>query len=113
MRKLQTICVALALLTSSFPAMAWLDGNHWHRECNGSGDSGKLACLVYVHGVLAGAAGQSTLSSTKPVLCMPENGNNQQYMDVYSQYLQNNPQDRHMDATALMFIAFIKAFPCK
>jgi hypothetical protein len=63
--------------------MAWLDGNHWHRECNGSGDSGKLACLVYVHGVLAGAAGQSTLSSTKPVLCMPENGNNQQYMDVY------------------------------
>jgi hypothetical protein len=54
------------------------------------------------------------LEDIDPKVCLPnQGGNNSQYAAVTKRYLDNNPNQLHRPAQALVREAAIQAFPCK
>ena len=64
----------------------------------------------YVVGI-ADAVNGKTAAGGK--FCLPQNVNVQQLIDVAYNYLNANPQERHLTASSIVVYAFSQAFPCK
>ena len=44
--------------------------------------------------------------------CIPQNGTNGQYLQVFLKYLDEHPEELHKPANFILHEAFSKAFPC-
>lgn len=44
--------------------------------------------------------------------CLPENGTNEEYVEVVLHYLNENPNKLHFSYGLLVFLAFRDAYPC-
>lgn len=132
MRKL-TICV-LTFWATSFAPIASADnmtGNGMLDACEAPDDSVMGGfCFGYVIGVIEGmkwgaalpfyltAEGEATTAKTNEFadrltrFCAPDSVTYGQYVDVFTKYLQQNPETRHESARTLAQDAFSQAFPC-
>lgn len=97
-----------------FPAFSQANGNWYHEQCSGGASkSGQDICLGYVTGFAAGIRVQATVDEMSPIACIPPGVSNQQRVDVFTNYLRTNPENRHESASFLLAYALAKAFPCK
>ena len=107
-------------------------GNDLHSACSSSGEIKDLRfgfCIGYIGGAFEGikfgagaimfqamsensAAEVDAASNTMLGLCVPENVERGQIVDVTIKYLEENPQSRHESARGLLFQALQIAFPC-
>jgi hypothetical protein len=107
----------LALLTAS-PAWAEEDGyadtgNYWHGICNSTAKERPYSCTTYAMGIVNGVIAQASYSNTIKPYCAPRGVTFGQYSDVFFRYLNNHPENRHLDATVLAIKAWSEAFPCQ
>ena len=51
--------------------------------------------------------------SLEEAICLPSTGESGQVIDVVKNYLINNPETRHHNAAALIFVALTDKFSCK
>ncbi len=70
-------------------------------------------CLGYTLGVHDSQSSLVALGISKPLYCMPTGVTAGQLRLVVKKWLQENPKDLHSAAGALVFAAFIEAFPCE
>lgn len=88
-------------------------GNAWHMMCNVGKSQRPGACETYVIGLVSGLVAQAGLTDTKLPYCAPKSANYLQYSDIFYKYLENHPESRHYDASAIAIYAWTQAFPCK
>ena len=122
--------IALLVMTSSCRA-AFFDGNKLHEGCKVSGDfvlgfvagsvdtseTGQLAVAgLFADGPMTDEGfrkGFLTSSALVRGFCAPEKASLNQLVDVYCQFLANNPAQRHLQATLLLNKALSSAWPCQ
>jgi hypothetical protein len=86
--------------------------NQQIKEGRGDGSLGQLSDAAFARGFIAGIF--FTLDDIDPKVCLPNQGGNVgQYVAVTKRYLDNNPNQLHRPAEALVREAAIQAFPCK
>lgn len=87
-------------------------GNTWHQLCNTKNGSRPEACYVYAMGIVSGANAQAAISNSKPVFCAPPTVNYAQLADIFYKYLDDHPENRHINAVVLAMKSWQLAFPC-
>jgi hypothetical protein len=87
-------------------------GNFWLAQCSPKSTSKNSNCAFFVHGLTKGAYGHAVITGSKELFCIPDGATTGQAVDVFYRYLVAHPESRHMDASALAFVAFRDAFPC-
>jgi Rap1a immunity proteins len=71
-------------------------------------------CIGYVAGALDMERNIVALSKTwTPHVCYPKNGTVEQAVRVVVKYLRDNPEGLHYSAGSTIWVALMKAFPCK
>jgi hypothetical protein len=53
----------------------------------------------------------NVVTQTK-IICLPDNAELGQAVDVTVNYLRNHPEKRQVSAASMAFVALTKAFPC-
>jgi len=102
-----------------------LDGNGFLGECQkylkGSNPTGAETfgdgtafgfCLGYMAGVTE-TARIWQLGTERQAYCLPEAAENDQLIRVTIKYLEDNPAELHKNASLLVQVALVEAFPCK
>ena len=67
-------------------------------------------CYGYVSGVTDGAVSAEALH---PEICFPDGVTNGQIFDIALKFVRDNPDIRNWSTKNLIFVAVVKAFPCK
>lgn len=110
-----------ALLTVSGGCFAEVDvtsGNYFHQLCSRD----KSGCVYFVSGVVKGAeVAVASLTPAKSAMdvhrklnfCTSDEVTYGQYADVFTKFLDANPEVRHMPAVNLAFMSWMQAWPCK
>lgn len=71
-------------------------------------------CIGYVAGALDMERMLATLSKTwTPHVCYPKNGTIEQAVRVVVKYLRDDPEGLHYSGGSTVWVALMKAFPCK
>jgi hypothetical protein len=96
-------------------AGAFFDGNRLFNLC--TRPVSYAQCAAYILGV-ADAAWLASADPGRAMLgayrwCSPSAVLSGQLVDVVAQYLQRNPQDRHLAASSLIADALQNAWPCR
>lgn len=106
------------------------DGNALYGICRSEDTTRQGFCLGYLIGVTEGlrfgafqvlkqidesntTEGINSSSDLLLRFCIPENASNAQLRDVVLAYLGDNPESRHETARFLVWLAYVKAFPCR
>lgn len=103
---LRKIAVVLlfALLTQAPAQAAWYTGNDLLARCNAGGEPAML-CAGYVVGIADAFAANDNF-------CIPASVNLRQLVDVFVRFLEQHPDERHLQGSGLVARALAKAFPC-
>jgi hypothetical protein len=109
----QSFIVALYVLVVLMPVEAGMTGNGLLRKCQGQGETTIMAmnkgfCL----GIIAGYTDALRTSKGRNV-CIPNEVEWGQRMEVIVKYLENHPEKRHIYYEVLIIDALLEAFPCK
>ncbi|MGE5146813.1 MAG: Rap1a/Tai family immunity protein [Candidatus Eiseniibacteriota bacterium] len=101
--------VVLAALSA--PASAgFTDGNKLYQDCTGMLTMLDSSCAAYISAV-------ADMLATGPVgrhrACLPNGVKLGQAVDVVKQWLNENPQSRHLPGPEVVSTALERAFPCK
>jgi hypothetical protein len=118
-------CGAFAQKVEVLPFVA--SGNSFLRDCSVVNkenttlgeDTGSVACLLYVGGVMQGAELGSgvTRFEAKPMVlpklfCRPENVEMLQAVRIVLKYIRENPEKANNETAALIIMAIREAYPC-
>ena len=117
---MKKMCLALCFLLI-FPngVLAWQTGNEFLRLVEESDKSlgiGQAFGMGYVSGVADGMRTSYTLGLTSDKSMMfdiPEGVDREQMLGITMKYLKEHPEGRHLQASFLIWHAFITAFPGK
>jgi hypothetical protein len=130
MRKSVLPLFALIFATAHCEA-AFLDGNKLHEGCKvsrslvigfvaGSVETSDIADIA-IGGLFA--TGQMSDSDFKKIYlssralikayCPPQGATLNQYVDIYCQFIMNNPSERHLQASLLLNKSLMAVGPCK
>lgn len=106
----------VAMLLSTSANAQFVDGNRLLELCDQSpaNVSGYVLGVVdweITLGVSTGVDGDSHLR--KRFLCVPTGVRASQIVDASCAYLRNNPQNRHWNASALVYNAVLAMYPCQ
>lgn len=123
MFKLFLVRTSLLLLVAT-PTWSFNTGNELFNAMQTKSET--LEVLRFVKGVASGAELAIELGKTGTIgsmstderdraleICMPTGVTMGQTVDVVKKWLQNSPENRHMDAAFLVLIALRKGFPCR
>jgi hypothetical protein len=88
------------------PVKAFMHGNDLYPACRTTPDTG---CVVFVVG-LADALEMVAPHLTN--ICRPNGVTYDQLLDVFMNWLEDHPADRHRPAAKLAGLAFAEAWPC-
>lgn len=111
-------CLLLAVSCGSYAKEDIHSGNSWYSSCAASSTS----CLDFIFGLDTGFVYSAfLLIDTKHNVdarsylgyCPSDNVNMQQRMDVFTKYLKDHPEERHLSAAFLALKSWGKAWPCK
>ena len=69
-------------------------------------------CLAFIEGIAEGYSGRLSVSQHSQSFCLPSNVTLAQSRDVVVKWLRNNPENRHLIASALVVTALNAGFPC-
>lgn len=120
--------IAAALLVMGMISPAWggfMSGNSLLDECQTPKHDMSLYfakrgyCQGYIAGIVDGShIGDSRVDVVKGdvggnVFCMPRTANLNQAIDIVTNWLTSNPQDRHLTAASLVAYALAEVWPCK
>lgn len=88
-------------------------GNYWYEICLSNEQGSKGMCLGYVMGLIQLENLKNVLSNNiGKIYCSPENVTNRQAIDIFLNYLKNNPTTRNGPAPMLFELAMMQSFPC-
>jgi hypothetical protein len=93
--------------TGAGPVQAFVHGNDLYPGCQTSPDQG---CYIYVVGV---ADALELTAQRWTNICRPKAVTNDQLLDVFMDWLEERPAERHRPAAKLAALAFAEAWPCK
>jgi hypothetical protein len=97
--------ILLAALLAGTAHAQFVDGNRLLERMNDESPAQRMHALGYVLGVLDSFYGSD--------ICPPDNVQAGQASAVVKQWLNINPDKRHLMASAIVFIALRNAWPCK
>jgi Ssp1 endopeptidase immunity protein Rap1a len=112
--------------TASAPSWAVLPdistGNGLYQLCTSQDSDESITCISYVFGYVIGAesaaleirrmAGLSPTASLS-AFCRPNGVTAGQLKDIAVKFLTDTPEGRHLSSSALLMVAFERAFPCQ
>lgn len=84
----------------------------WKSACNSEHETLSTMCSAYAQGVGEGIQTQSEYLNTPEPYCMPSEVTVVQRRDVFTKYLNDNPQVLYVWASIAFMEAMINAFPC-
>lgn len=104
-------CLAIACFSLASPAGAgFMDGNSLLERCQGDqSDFRKGYCAAYVAGV---ADSIPVMPEVSKAVCIPATATLAQLRDVTVHFLEQHPETRHVEASAIVLRALVVAFPC-
>ena len=82
-------------------------GNRLYRYCT----EGSKSCTSYIAGIVDTLMVVNVVTQNK-MICLPDNVELGQAVDVTVNYLRAHPATRHVNAASMAFVAGAKAFPC-
>lgn len=126
---IRIICILFFFFLNNAEASGWT-GNHLLTNCSAfvsvlNGDKGRDnvdrtgLCIGYLNGIRDGVILMNTLASNQHrkndyyAICFPNNVSMGQSARILVKFLQERPEDLHIDAGALYYAALLNAFPCK
>ena len=115
---LKVLVCSVALLTVATPAKAEVfestqTGNGLLGLCRSSDNSREmLACYSYLKGTLDGWLTSENTFRNGPSFCIPEGVTLIQLRDILVRWLDENPERRHEEGSALIVNAIVRSFPC-
>lgn len=99
---------AAAALNGSFA-----NGNALLADCDSSVGYDRGACSGYISGVSDAIASYQTVHAFPDFVCMPDQVQRGQIIDVVVKYLRDHPEKRHLGAASMVTAALRLAFPCE
>jgi hypothetical protein len=81
--------------------------------CTSKQVTNHLICVSYIAGFLSGVGNQAILSGSKPLFCLPKGVSNGQVVSVFTRYLNEHPEQLHIDVPSLLVFSLGNAFPCE
>lgn len=132
-------CLAFGLFVAAWPSVSntQTTGNALKEWCEDPEEVFQALCAVYIEGVRGGLEygaistyldfisrivfelSEQTYSEVKALrtsdllgICQPAGVTGDQIIDVVKKFLEENPERRHEDASALVYSALFDAFPC-
>lgn len=112
------IGASFALAASSASAAAndssyFVSGNALLRGCQSAGAIHQAQCAGYVSGVFDMSNGFALIFTKRTaLLCAPPGADTSQFRDIAIRWLIAHPENRHLPASDLVFMAFLDAYPC-
>ena len=104
-----TLCISPSVVQSQNVQLRFYSGNDIFPSCQ----SNSSFITGYVTGVIDYAGIASSITDRSSIrVCVPLDATNGQAKDVFCKFLADNPEKRHIDASALVFNAMQDAFPC-
>lgn len=91
-------------------------GNDLIADCVTENPARELACLGYVMGAVDGFRNGAALVENYPdylKICVPNGVTQGQIRDVVITHIRQNPENRHLPASALVFTALNSTFFCE
>ena len=70
-------------------------------------------CLGFVRGLHMTHEIYGAISENYKVFCLPENVSTTQLAKIILKYLENHPENLHLEAASTAFVALKKVFPCE
>ncbi|MCF8532423.1 MAG: hypothetical protein K9G48_05435 [Reyranella sp.] len=115
------ILVALLLAGTSLPATAQgvnvtvlVNGNEMHDWCTSSSGNAKASlCLGFIMGVLDTITTLQATNQAARQVCVSRGVTPGQAKDVFLSYLNQKPQERHLAAASIVWVAMHEAWPCR
>ncbi len=91
-------------------------GNFWFTVCGSKGQLEEAVCTAHIAG-LRGAFEMSAdyykIEKKRHLYCVADDVTLQQSIDVFVEFLRDNPKLRNNTSRVLFAVAMIKAFPCQ
>lgn len=115
---LKILACTFVLLTATTPAKADVfentqTGNGLLGLCRSSDNSREmLACYSYLKGTLDGWLTSENTFRNEPSFCIPKGVTLIQLRDILVRWLDDNPERRHAEGSALIVNAIVRSFPC-
>jgi len=112
------LTIVLLCSFSQAAAKGFLSGSEILDRCEAYlSETGSVArgetCVGYVMGITDAHGTFTDWGEMSPLWCTPDNMSTGQMVRVVTKYLQEHPEDLHLQAASLVSIALRKAFPCK
>ena len=105
--------LAVMLLLSAQSQASFLTGGDLLRRCESESSGPRAECVGYVEGIndyQTTLLGWSFLD--EPYFCTPKGVRSYQLVKVVTKYLNDHPEELHLEAGGLAAVALYKAFPC-
>lgn len=99
MKKL--LCAA-AMLAAPAAGAYIVHGHDLHEVCSTDAE----VCQAYVVGVLEG------FDASGKLICLPSGSSGEQYMVIFTNYLQAHPERLHEPAARLLLDSIFETYPC-
>lgn len=109
MKLLAALAISLACsMSSPGNAQGFFTGNEIKRLC----DRGNSFCDGYLIGVVDHLLMQQTIIGAKQYFCVPPGTEIGQVLEVIKKHINDDAQNRHWQATTLVYNGFSKAYGC-
>jgi len=103
--------IGLVMLLAAESA-TFLEGGDLYGLCKGD-KAEKLQCLRYVEGAADGiAVAQWAEKQNVRDVCIPTKTTIKKLANVTVKFMNKHPEERHLQASIIVWTAFKKAFPC-
>ena len=115
MRKIGYMGLVMLLFVSSVNAQ-YTTGNQLYELCQFQEDPIKfMPCEFFIIGAWEMYLTAVGFSNSPPQrgICAPENSSKSQTVDIVKNYLESHPENRHVEATALIVLALSEVWPCE
>jgi hypothetical protein len=111
---LSRVLALVVTLSISMGSAALWTGNDLLQICADEDDHFKFTrCMAYINGANDSHVLTQTLNKLDSFYCIPEKVTLGQTAKVVSKYLENHPEVLHERAVDHVFVALMRAFPCK
>lgn len=111
------MAVALSFILATPAHATFMDGNKLLNECTATKDEttyfqSQARCNGYIISNVDTITLLKTVGMTKAKYCVPNGVTAGQLVDIFIQYSNKHPENRHYDASIILIFAFREAFPC-
>ena len=110
----RVLALVVTLSISMGSHSANLSGSAFQTFCAVETDSIDYGiCLGFVRGLHMTHEIYGAISKNYKVFCLPPNVSTTQLVKIISKYLENHPENLHLEAASTAFVALKKVFPCE